>query len=305
MVRAGWSNILTGNPHSLETVTWCLGSGACPGVLPWWLLLTNLLLVSYSISDEWGSLFLFWSCLPLLNFTQAESKHREFVWLTPESVISVKWFAGLWLSVPEMFSPGFPFFSNLFDSHISAFSPSLPKNFHWSFSLRGSASLLSTPLLYLRISWQSGASFAYTGWIVVMKCEGAKVNTLLLCWPQIGLCGRWGRNLSLAAFGVYDLMFASAWMRGVARAPIILSLQIDYASSYVSRVCSGFELDQRTQVFCSLKCGKGMSVPGTNEQRWTGKIALHGIGACADLDDLCKCHNGRKKCGCFVYPAVF
>lgn len=146
-----------------------------------------------------GLLFvLFWSCLSLFKFyiswIKAQGIHVTYPWVTvlcvnhkpTNHIFSVQCLFLLFISFLVCLTP------HLFIFFVYAFSPSFPQNFHWPFSLRGSVFLLSTRLLYLKISWQSGVSFAYAHWTLVVKCAGAKDNIFLLwkrcCFTHKKLC---------------------------------------------------------------------------------------------------------------------
>lgn len=153
----GWGNILSALQQHLENIIKCLGSGA-------WFnnILLKLLHISvlghFRCLCGWlfcvcvlGFLFvLFWSILSFLKFyiswIKSQGIHVSYPWVT---VFCIKHKLTKHFFLFEMFISSFHFFPSLtphlFIFFVSVFSPSLPQNFHWPFSLRCSVSLLSTP----------------------------------------------------------------------------------------------------------------------------------------------------------------
>lgn len=156
MVCTGWGNILAALQQHLENIIRCLGSGA-------WFNNILLKLLHISVLGHFrclcGWLFfcvswvfcLFWPILSLLKFyiswIKSQGIHVSYPWVTVFCVkhkltnhfFSLKCLFPLLISFPVCLTP------HLFIFFVSVFSPSLPQNFHWPFSLRCSVSLLSIP----------------------------------------------------------------------------------------------------------------------------------------------------------------
>lgn len=164
----------------------------------------------------------------------------------------------------KSFTPRFPFFPNLSDSHIFL-SSSLPSAHPFlKISIDPFPSEVQCPFSALPsfISRFLGSlvSFAYTDWILAMKCVAAKGSIAYSCCERSAVLAtnRFVQEMMEKSFSccfqcVWWLMFALAWMRVVARTRIVLTLHIGHVSEYVSRAWSGSQLDQQTLMFCSLE----------------------------------------------------